>query len=282
MKISNENLNEIENDILSIQDELYEYYSDEVLYKVMELTKSKKVFLKCMENVYIPYLVEKVKDPNTSTEMILKLTAHPKGMIQLPILERQDINTNILKLLIENFKDERIMPNRHVIINHRKMDEQTLYELTECNNNEILSLIILSDKVSPRILEKLQQNKDEKISTMAKVRDPKTDQEYIKKVIKKEIPKTIKEKGDYINKYFPEHESLLINDVLEAAIKNPKLSSELIDLYIGFCKTAVLTLIIQHPNISQKKLDAYYRLGDDDVKEVVIKLREKKNNIEKI
>lgn len=282
MKISNENLNEIENDILSIQDELYEYYSDEVLYKVMELTKSKKVFLKCMENVYIPYLVEKVKDPNTSTEMILKLTAHPKGMIQLPILERQDTSTNILKLLIENFKDERIMPNRHVIINHRKMDEQTLYELTECNNNEILSLIILSDKVSPRILEKLQQNKDEKISTMAKVRDPKTDQEYIKKVIKKEIPKTIKEKGDYINKYFPEHESLLINDVLEAAIKNPKLSSELIDLYKGFCKTAVLTLIIQHPNISQKKLDAYYRLGDDDVKEVVIKLREKKNNIEKI
>ena len=104
MKISNENLNEIENDILSIQDELYEYYSDEALYTVMELTKSKKVFLKCMENVYIPYLVEKVKDPNTSTEMILKLTAHPKGMIQLPILERQDTSTNTLKLLIENFK----------------------------------------------------------------------------------------------------------------------------------------------------------------------------------
>ena len=44
----------------------------------------------------------------------------------------------------DHFKDERIMPNRHVIINHRKMDEQTLYELTECDNNEILSLIILS------------------------------------------------------------------------------------------------------------------------------------------
>ena len=282
MEISNENLQEIEKNILNIEDELYEYYTDEELYRIMELTKNKAVFLKCMENVYIPYLIEKVKNPETSKEMILKLTAHPKGMIQLPILAREDTTTQTLKLLLENFKEEKNKPNRHVIINHTKMDEQTLYELTDCDNNEILSLIILSDKVSPRILEKLKQNKDEKISTMAKVRDPKTDQEYIKKVIKKEIPKTIKEKGDYINKYFPEHESLLINDVLEAAIKNPKLSSELIDLYKGFCKTAVLTLIIQHPNISQKKLDAYYRLGDDDVKEAVIKFREKKNNIEKI
>ena len=101
-----------------------------------------------MENVYIPYLVEKVKNPETSKEMILKLTAHPKGMIQLPILARKDTNTQTLKLLLENVKQEKNKPNRHVIINHKKMDEQTLYELADCDNNEILSLIILSDKVS--------------------------------------------------------------------------------------------------------------------------------------
>ena len=280
MEISNENLQVIEKNVLSIQDELYKYYTDEEMYRVMELTKNKKVFLKCMENVYIPYLVEKVKNPETSQEMILKLTAHPKGMIQLSILAREDTNTQILKLLLENFKEEKNKPNRHVIINHKKMDEQTLYELTECDNNEILSLIILSDKVSSRILEKLQQSKDEEIKIMAKVRDPKTNPEYIKKVIKKEIPKTLRVTGDYINKFLPEHESLLINDILEAAIRNPKLPSELVDMYKGFCKTIALLYVIPHPNVSQKRLDTYYRLGDDDVKKAVEKARSKKVDAE--
>ena len=277
MEISNENLQEIEQNILNIEDELYEYYTDEELYRIMELTKNKAVFLKCMENVYIPYLIEKVKNPETSKEMILKLTAHPKGMIQLPILAREDTTTQTLKLLLENFKQEKNKPNRHVIINHKKMDEQTLYELADCDNNEILSLIILSDKVSSRILEKLQKSKDEEISTMAKVRDPKTDSEYIKKVIKREIPKTSKVTGDYINKFLPEHESLLINDVLEAAIRNPKLPSELVDMYKGFCKTIAMLYVIPHPNVSDKRLDTYYRLGDDDVKDAVEKARDKKD-----
>lgn len=275
MEISDKNLQEIENNILNGR-KLDKKYTDEQLYRIMELTKNKSVFLKCMEKVFILYLVEKVKNPETPIDMILKLTAHENGMVQLPILNRKDVNPTVLKLMIENFKEKNIDSNRHLIINHKKMDEQTLYDLTECDNNQILSLIILSEKVSPRILEKLQQSKDEEIRIMAKVRDPKTDSEYIEKVIKKQIPKALKVKCDYINECIPEHETLLMNDILEAAIKNPKLPAELIELYKSFGKTAALSLIIPHPNISEKRLDTYYKLGDDEVKKAVEKARDKR------
>lgn len=275
MKISTENLKEIEENILSIKDKLYKIYSDDELYKVMELTKNKKVFLKCMNDILIPYLVKKVEDSETPIEMVLKLTSHPHSIIQRSILRRKDTTAKTLRLLIDNFKEEKIIPNRHEIINHKQMDEKTLYELTDINNNQILSLVILSNKVSHRILKKLQKSNDEEIRTMAKVRDPETDPKYIKRVIKSEISKASKVQGDSINKYLVDDEALLINDILEAAIKNPKLPSELIDLYKGFSKTTALTLIIPHPNISEKRLDIYYKKGDEDIKLAVEKARHK-------
>ena len=81
-------------------------------------------------------------------------------------------------------------------------------------------------------------------------------------------------KDDPINPYSYNTNSLVITDVLEAALKNPNLSADTLNLFKGFTKTVALTLIIPHPNISQELLDYYYKKGGDDVKKVVLGRKE--------
>ena len=49
--------------------------------------------------------------------------------------------------MIKNFEDIDYYSFRDTIINHEKMDEETLFKLCECENNQILSQILLSSKV---------------------------------------------------------------------------------------------------------------------------------------
>lgn len=273
LEISQENLSEIEESILTTSEEKFtDIYTDvEYLLKVMELTKNKQVFLKCMEFVPVPYIVEKLKEKETSQEMLFKLSLHPHSAVQLAILDREDVTPELLKQMIENFKDEKILPTRYNILNHKAMNEETLYELSNYDNNQILSQILLTDKVSRRILKKLQTSNDEEIKTMAKVRDPETDPNYIGKIIRKEFKKTIKSKGDYINNYDITTVTFLLNDTLEAGIRNPALLTELVELYKKSKKPAIISLVIPHPNISKKLLDFYFENGDEEIKEAVSK-----------
>lgn len=271
MAIQKNELSEIEEEILNMSEKLHNYYSDESLYSIMENTKNKKVFLKCMDNILIPYLINKIRDPQTSQEMIFKLTLHPHSMVQHAIMKRDDVTPAMLKQMIDNSKSEEMMPMRYSIINHKKMNEETLYKLSDYDNNQILSLILLTNIVSERIIKKLQYNNDDEIRIMAKVRDPETDPKYIEKIIKRELRKADRVKGDYINRSYGNIKPFLINDTLEAAIRNPKLPTELVDLYKKFSKPTLVTLVIPHPNVSKELLDFYYTKGDEEVKSAVLK-----------
>lgn len=271
MIIAENDLKNIEEKILTEPKELYKIYSDKDLYNIMELTKNRTVFLKCMHDISIKYLIEKIRNQKTPQEMIFKLTLHPHSMVQHEILKREDVTPAMLKQMIDNSKNERIVPGRYPIINHKKMDEETLYQLSEYDNKNILSLVLLSDKVSERIIKKLQSNEDEEISTMAKVRDPATNPEYIEKIIKRELKKTDRVAGDYISSSYVNIKPYLINDVLEAAINNPKLPSKLVELYKKFTKPTLISFVIPHPNISEELLDFYYKKGDEEIKAAVSK-----------
>ncbi len=272
LEVTKKNLRRIEKSILETEDEEFDniFSSDEYLYKVMELTKNKSVFLKCMKYIMIPFLEEKVKDPTTSQEMIFKLTLHPHSIIKRAILKREDVTIELLKQILENEKDISISPTRSRIINHEKMDENTLYELSDSNNNQILSLILLSDKVSRRIIKKLQNSKEPEIATMAKVRDPETDSAYIEKTINKEIRKTDRVEGNHINRcVYNTKTSLQLTDILEAALKNPNLQGELLELFKNFSREIVLTLVIPHTNVTKTLLDYYYKNGDEEIQKAV-------------
>ena len=271
MTIDENELKEFEEQVLSISENLYDYYSDDELYSIMELTKKKSVFLKCMNAILIPYLIGKIKDPKTNQTMIFKLTQHPHSMVQSAILKRDDVTSSMLKQMILNSKNERIVPMRYPIINHKKMTEETLYELSEHQNNEILSLILLTNIVSDRIIKKLQNSNHEEIRTMAKVRDPKTSPEYIEAIIRRELKKVDRVENDYISRRYCNAKPFLINDILEAAIRNPKLPAALVELYKKFSKPTIITLVIPHPNISKELLDFYYTNGDEEVKAAVLK-----------
>lgn len=273
MSISEKNLKEFEKIISTFKGNLGDYYLDDELYSIMELTKKKRVFLKCMKDISIPYLEGKIKDPRTNQTMIFKLTQHPHSMIQSAILNREDVTIPMLKQILGNYESEEIEPMRYPIINHKKMTEETLYELSDSENNQILSLILLTNKVSDRIIKKLQNSNDEEIRTMAKVRDPETDPEYIETIIKREIKKADKIENDYISREYHHTKPFLINDILEAAIRNPKLPTELVELYKKFSKPALITLVIPHPNISKELLDFYYEKGDKEIKEAVSERR---------
>lgn len=280
-QLSEQNLSQVEQDILSTAEEEFDniYMDDEFLYGVMEKTRNKEVFLKCMNHISFIFLVEKVKNPKTSLEMIFKLTLHPSSIIKGYILKREDVTPELLKEIIKNSDSEEIAGLRYAIINHKKMDEPTLYEMTDYDDNAISCLILLSNKVSRRIMKKLQNSTDEEVRTVAKVRDSETDAKYIGKVIRREIRKTDRIKRDDI--YSPEQlrESYVINDILEGALRNPTLPSELVSLFKRFTKTTVLTLVIPHPNVSDDLLDYYYKKGDDDVKTAVLERRKKEEQM---
>lgn len=256
---------------LAKEDDFEQIYSDkELLFEFMEATKNKKVFIMCMELLPIPFILEKIKDPKTSQEMIFKLTLHPNSFIQSAILSREDVTPAILKQLIDNFKYKEDVANRWVIIQHKKMNEKTLYELTDYDNYDILSEVLLSDKTSQRIIEKLEHSTNLEIQTIAKLRNPKTDIKYIEEVIKDEIKKANIVVGDCINGEKTKEESLGINDKLEAAIRNPKLPTRLVEMYKNFTKLVVLNLVIPHQHISKELLDYYYENGDEDIKNAVL------------
>lgn len=275
LKISKGNLGRIEEAILNTSEEEFDeiYSNNDYLFKVMELTKNRQVFLKCMNFISIPFLLEKLKSKEISKKMVFKLTLHPNSLVQFAILNRDDVTPELLKQMIRNFKDEKILPTRYSIINHHAMDEDTLYDLCGYENNQILSLILLSDEVSDRILKKLQTSTDDEIRTMAEVRDPETDPDYIKKIIKKEFKKATKIDGEYINRW-NNVETFLLNDILEAAIRNPSLPTELVELYKKSNKSAIISLVIPHPNISKKLLSFYSENGDKDINEAISKRSE--------
>ena len=280
-QFSEQNLSQAEQDILSTPEEEFDniYTDDEFLYNIMEKTKNKEVFVKCMNHVLIEFLLEKVTNPKTSQEMIFKLTLHPHSSIQFAILRREDVTEKLLKQMIENFADEPIIEARWHIINHQKMDEPTLYDLTDCNNNQVLCNILLTNKTSRRIIKKLQNSTDEEVRTVAKVRDTETDANYIGKVIRREIRRADTTECDDISGFNYLQKSYVINDILEGALRNPSLSSELVSLFKRFTKTTALTLIIPHQNVSEELLDYYYKKGDDDVKKAVFERRKKEEQM---
>lgn len=280
-QFSEQNLSQVEQDILSTPEEEFDniYTDDEFLYETMEKTRNKEVFLKCMNHTCITFLIEKVKNPKTSLEMIFKLILHPSSIVKGEILKREDITPQLLKEIINISESEEIAGLRYAIINHKKMDEPTLYELTDYNDNAILCLILLSNKVSRRIMKKLQNSTDEEVQTVAKVRDPETDMKYIEKVVRKEIKNADTTDYEYIDARMYYEKSYVINDILEGALKNPRLSSELVSLFKRFTKTTALTLAIPHLNVSDDLLDYYYKKGDDDVKKAVLERRKKEEQM---
>lgn len=282
LEITEENLNKIEQEILQVSSANFDsiYFNDEYLFKLMELTKNKQVFLKCIDLISVPFLAEKVKSPEISQEMIFKLTLHPSNYIKSNILKRDDVTPALLKQMIENFKDEKLNTLRPRIIRHKVMDEETLYDLCNYDNNQILSQVLLAPKVSRRIIKKLQNSSDDEIRTMAEVRDPETDPKYIEKILKREFRKALRVEEIYSNKPTTIEKEIIISDILEAGIRNPSLPTELVELYKKVVKPTKIALVIPHPNISQELLDFYYKNGDEDIKEAVLKRNKQKQSHE--
>lgn len=276
LTVSKENLDRIEQAILNTSEEEFDniYSNDDYLFQIMELTKNRQAFLKCMNFISIPFLLEKLKSKEISKEMVFKLSLHPYPIVQLAILKRDDVTPELLKQMIENFKDEEILPTRYSIINHKSMNEDTLYELCDYDNNQILSQVLLTDKVSDRILKKLQKSTDDEIRTMAKVRDPETDPEYIGKVLRREFKKAIKSKGEYINMHNMNSVSIELTDILEAGIRNPSLPTDLVELYKKSNRSAIISFVIPHPNISKNLLNYYSKNGDKGINEAISKRSE--------
>ena len=215
------------------------------------------------------FLISKIKDPHTSRKMISKLCLHPHSMVQHAILKREDVTPSMLKRMLDISKDERITSMRYHIINHKKMDEETLYTLSGYDNKQIVSLVLLTDKVSQRIIKKLQGSSDEEIRTMAQVRDPETDPVFIGRIIKKEFKKVERVTNDYIDRHYTIMKNYTINDILEAAIRNPELPTEQVELYKKCTKPVIISFVIPHPNISKALLDYYDKNGDEEVKEAI-------------
>lgn len=278
LEITEENLPKIEESILVTSEKEFDtiYDDDDYLYKLMEVTKNKRVFIKCMQFISIPFLEKKVKDADTSKEMIFKLSLHPNHFIQYAILSRNDITPDLLRQMLENYKHKKTLSIRNSIINHKAMNEQTLYDLCDYDNDDLLAFIILSNNVSNRILKKLQNNENEEIKTMALVRDPQTDFKYIKRILKREFKNLIMVEERYLGKVPREIKAFPMTDILEAGIKNPSLPTELVELYKYSTKPALISMIIPHPNISDELLDYYYKIGDEDIKEAVSKRRGEK------
>lgn len=276
LTVSKENLDRIEQAILNTSEEEFDniYSNDNYLFQIMELTKNRQGFLKCMNFISIPFLLEKLKSKEISKEMVFKLSLHPYPIVQLAILKRDDVTPELLKQMIENFKDEEILSTRYSIINHKSMNEDTLYELCDYDNNQILSQVLLTDKVSNRILKKLQKSTDDEIRTMAKVRDPETDPEYIGKVLRREFRKAIKNKGEYINTHNINSVSIVLNDILEAGIRNPSLPTDLVELYKKSNRSAIISFVIPHTNISKNLLNYYSKKGDKGINEAISKRNE--------
>lgn len=281
LTVSKENLDRIEQAILNTSEEEFDniYSNDNYLFQIMELTKNRQVFLKCMNFISIPFLLEKLKSKEISKEMVFKLSLHPYPIVQLAILKRDDVTPELLKQMIENFKDEEILSTRYSIINHKSMNEDTLYELCDYDNNQILSQVLLTDKVSNRILKKLQKSTDDEIRTMAKVRDPETDPEYIGKVLRREFRKAIKNKGEYINTHNINSVSIVLNDILEASIRNPSLPTDLVELYKKSNRSAIISFVIPHTNISKNLLNYYSKKGDKGINEAISKRSENQQTL---
>lgn len=253
--------------------------SDSEIWEFCNITRNKEVFKICIESLSLFFVKKIINDPNANRNDILKLTMYPDNFLTSDILKREDIDSGILYQMIKNFEDIEIYPLREMIINHEKMDEEALYKLCECENNQILSQILLSNKVSDRIIKKLQSSKDVEIKTMALVIDKETNQDFINQVIDKEFKKAIKVNDDFPTQN-KNHKTILLTDILMAALKNPKLSSEALEKYRYCVKNIVINNVIKHPNISNEMLEFYKENGVEEVQQAAIEKIEERNCVD--
>ncbi|MGN1298931.1 MAG: hypothetical protein ACI4UE_02990 [Candidatus Scatovivens sp.] len=253
--------------------------TDDEIWDIVINTRNKEVFGICIKFINLYYLKNIVNNQETDRKTILKLTMYPDNFLTSDILKREDIDSGILYQMIKNFEDIDYYSFRDRIINHEKMDEETLYKLCECENNQILSQILLSEKVSDRIIKKLEESTDKEIKNMALVIDPQTDQYFINGIIDKELKKAIKVEDDYPIQD-KRHKTILLTDTLFAALKNPKLNSEALLKYKFCTSNIVINYVIKHPNITNKMLEFYKQNGTEKVKEAAIKKIEERNSID--
>ena len=253
--------------------------TDDEIWNILDNTRNKEVFGICVRFMNVYYLKNIVNAPETDRKTILKLTMYPNNFLTSDILKREDIDSGILYQMIKNFEDIDYYSFRDTIINHEKMDEETLFKLCECENNQILSQILLSSKVSDRIMQKLKNSEDKEIKTMALVEYKQTSQDFINTVVDKEFKKTIKIEDDYAIKD-KKHKTILLTDILEAALKNPNLSSKSLEKYKYCTKPIVIKYIIEHPNISSEMLDFYKKNGVGEVQQAAIVKIEERNCVD--
>lgn len=253
--------------------------SDDEIWGIADNTRNKEVFGICIKFMNLYYLKNIVNNPETDRKTILKLTMYPDNLLTNDILKREDIDSGILYQMVKNFENIDYYSFRDRIINHEKMDEDTLYKLCKCENNQILSQILLSQKVSDRIIKKLQESKDKEIKTMALVEDKQTSEEFINQVIDKELKKSIKINDDYPTQN-KNYKTILLTDTLMAALKNPNLSSQSLEKYKNCTKGIVIKYIIKHPNISNEMLEFYKENGVEEVQQAAIKKIEERNCVD--
>ena len=253
--------------------------TDDEIWDIANNTRNKEVFGICLKFMNLYYLKNIVKNPETDRKTILKLTMYPNNLLTNDILKREDIDSGILYQMIKNFEDIDYYSFRDRIINHEKMNEDTLYKLSESKNNQILSEILLSDKVSDRIIKKLENSTDKEIKTMALVRDEQTSQEFIDKILDKELKKVIKVEDDYPTEN-KRKKTILLTDILESALKNPNLTSQTLEKYKYCTKGIVIKYVIKHPNISNEMLEFYKENGVEEVQQAAINKLEERNYVD--
>lgn len=280
-------LEEKEKFLLQVKKSEICYIAASFLIDVLRQTKNKGVIKRCIDNIDVLRLLEIAE--NCDKDMVSKLAMSHSSLVIGTIMRRDDFDGDVMLEVVRNSDLDKLKGIIDAMICKESISEDTLWQIAngETTNYYMLSRILASDKVSRRIIKKLEENEDEDIQKMALARDPDIGTERLDVIVNKEIRKCKRQsfaswdresRTTRMQKTF-----LILTDILEAAMNNPVLSGKSIDK-IARLSTEPITLnfMIPHKNISLKTLEMFAKNGTPRIsKAATDKIRELKEKDER-
>lgn len=260
------------------------YILDDDLIEVVKQSSNRRVCEICMENINPLILRTLIRETKLSRETMLKFTLTSNSLVLSELMNNKDVDNVILMQMLRNNKTTFPAGLTDAIINHKNIDEETLYRIAkEIPNDFLLCRILASEKANDRIINYLHKHPNDEIRRMAAARDKKTSATELENILLEEFKKCPRDKDTGIIRETFKNQTLHIvpTDTLEAVLINPTLEITCLKDKPGLFGRSISLRIIQHPKISKEMLEYYISNGVEEIcKAAKKRLEQIENSVE--